>query len=119
MPKASEPDQQQPPTNQEEAPDPNEPPQRQSERQPPVLPAILQRPPAWFEGEQDGRRFYFHEPSGASQWNPPNEPYVPFTPTTTAAPLTHQAPQTPNDETNGTMPQQTALRERPGNVRSL
>ena len=80
-PKASEPGQQQPPTNQEEAPDPNEP-HRQSERQPPVLPIILQRPPAWFEGEHDGRRFYFHEPSGTSQWNPP---YAPFTPTTTAA----------------------------------
>ena len=142
--------QQQPPTNQDEAPQSNapqgqqeylqyiqapvipvvlqrpteapqslEPQGQQDSLQAPVIPVVLQRP-AWFEGEQDGRRFYFHEPSGTSQWNPPDEPYVPFTPTTVAAPSAHQAPRIPNGEINVVMSQQqTTLREQPGDVRNL
>ena len=109
--------QQQPPANLEDALQSSDEPQERPELQPPVTTVVLQRP-AWFEGEQDGRRFYFHEPSGTSQWNPPDEPYVPFTPTTAAAPsifpsFATTAPQLPDGESNVAISHQTTLREQP------
>jgi hypothetical protein len=111
--------QQQPPTNPEDALRPNEPQGQQDE---PKMPVVLQRP-AWFEGEQDGRRFYFHEPSGRSQWDPPNEPCMPFTPTMAAAPFIVStlptAPQIQGGDESNAVAQQTALEDKPDDPRNF